>query len=101
MSCSLFLQSGLLASILTPFWVFTATKLQPDNSGISKDCLLHMSRQISNSSIPAFVQPEISVDPYWVVVNALLSASLILVHVYAFLAVTKMKLPYVYSDKWC
>jgi hypothetical protein len=77
----------LFAAVVTAFLVFTMTKLQADSSDISKDILLHMSLQLSNSSIPAFVEPEFSVASHWAVVNALLFASLALVLVDAYLAV--------------
>ena len=86
-SGSHFLQSGLFAAILTAFLIFTMTKLQPDSTDISKDILLHMSLQLSNSSVPAFAEPEFFVPSHWAVVNALLFASLALVLVDAYLAV--------------
>ena len=82
-----FLQAGLFAAVLTAFLLFTITKLQADNSDVSKDILLHLSLQLSNSSVPAFVEPQFFVDSHWAVVNALLFASLALVLVDAYLAV--------------
>ena len=82
-----FLQAGLFAAVLTAFLLFTITKLQADNSDISKDILLHLSLQLSNSSVPAFVEPPFFVESHWAVVNALLFASLALVLVDAYLAV--------------
>ena len=77
----------MFAAVLTAFLLFTITKLQADNSDISKDILLHISLQLSNSSAPAFVEPQFFVDSQWAVVNALLFASLALVLVDAYLAV--------------
>jgi hypothetical protein len=81
------LQAGLFAAVLTAFLVFTITKLQADSSDISKDILLRISLQLSNSSVPAFVEPEFFVASQWAAVNALLFASLALVLVDAYLAV--------------
>ena len=55
-----FLQAGLFAAVITAFLLFTITKLQADNSDISKDILLHISLQLSNSSVPTFVEPQFS-----------------------------------------
>jgi hypothetical protein len=85
--CSHFLQSGLFAAVLTAFLVFTMTKLQAESSDISKDILLHISFQLSNSSVPPFVEPEFFVASHWAIVNGLLFASLALVLVDAYLAV--------------
>src|SRR5258706_3688735 len=82
-----FLQARLFAAVLTAFLLFTITKLQADNGDISKDILLHISLQLSNSSVPAFVEPQFFVDSHWAVVNALLFTSLTLVLVDAYLAV--------------
>ena len=88
LSCSYFLQSGLFAAVLTAFLLFTMTKLQAESSDISKDILLHISLQLHNRSLPAFVKPEFFVvEPHWANVNALLFASLALVLVDAYLAV--------------
>jgi len=87
LSCSHFLQSGLFAAVLTAFLIFTMTKLQAESSDLSKEILLHISLQLHNTSLPAFVEPEFFVDPRWANVNALLFASLALVLVDAYLAV--------------
>ena len=76
----------MFAAVLSAFLVYTIPQLQPSSIDVSKDILLHISLQLSNSSVPAFVEPQFFVSPNVIVVNALLLASLALVLVDAYLA---------------
>jgi hypothetical protein len=76
----------LFAAFLTAFLLFTITQLQPNNTDISKDILLHISLQLSNSSVLPYVEPEFIIPPNVAIVNILLFASLALVLAFAFLA---------------
>jgi hypothetical protein len=80
------LQAGLFAAFLSAFLIFTMTKLQPDNTEISKNILLQISLQLSNSSLPAFVEPPFSVPSDMAAVNVLLFASLAVILMDAYLA---------------
>ena len=76
----------MFGGFLSAFLIFTIDQLKPDSTDISKDILLHISLQLSNSSVPPFVEPEFSVSSSVAVVNTLLFTSLALVLVDAFLA---------------
>jgi hypothetical protein len=76
----------LFAAFLSAFLIFTITQLQPNSTDISKDILLHISLQLSNSSVPAYVEPQFIVPPKVAAINTLLFASLALVLIDAFLA---------------
>jgi len=76
----------LFAGVLSTFLIYTIPQLQANSTNISKDILLHISLQLSNSSVPTFVEPEFFVSPNVLVINALLFASLALVLVDAYLA---------------
>ena len=80
-------QAGLLAAALSAFLVYTIPQLQSNSTDISKDILLHISLQLSNSSVPAYVEPPSFVTTNAAVVNTLLFTSLALVVVDAYLAV--------------
>ena len=80
-------QAGLLAAVLSAFLVYTIPQLQSNSTDISKDILLHISLQLSNSSVPAYVEPLSFVPRNAAVVNTLLFTSLALVIVDAYLAV--------------
>ena len=68
------------------FLIYTIPQLQPNSADISKDILLHISLQLSNSSVPPFVEPQFFVSPNVIAVNSLLFAGLALVLVDAYLA---------------
>jgi hypothetical protein len=76
----------LFAAFLSAFLLFTITQLQPNSTDISKDILLHISLQLSNSSVLPFVEPQFIVPWNVTTVNILLFASLALVLIDAFLA---------------
>jgi hypothetical protein len=76
----------LFAAFLSAFLLFTITQLQPNSTDISKDILLHISLQLSNSSVLPYVEPQFTVPSNVTTVNILLFASLALVLVDAFLA---------------
>jgi hypothetical protein len=76
----------LFAAFLSAFLIFTITQLQPNSTDISKDILLHISLQLSNSSVPAYVEPQFIVPPKVAAINTLLFASLALVLIDAYLA---------------
>jgi hypothetical protein len=80
------LQAGLFAAFLSAFLIFIITKLQPDSADISKNILLQISLQLSNSSVPAYVEPPFTVSSDMAAVNVLLFASLALILIDAYLA---------------
>ena len=80
-------QAGLFAAVLSAFLVYTIPQLQSNSIDISKDILLHISLQLSNSSVPAYVEPRSFVPTNAAVVNTLLFTSLALVIIDAYLAV--------------
>ena len=61
-------------------------QLQPNNSDVAMDVLIHISQQLSNSTTPAFVPTASQVSPNTAVVNTLFFLSLTLVLIDAFLA---------------
>ena len=77
----------MFAAVLSAFLVYTIPQLQPNNTDISKDILFQISLQLSNSSAPAYVEPQFFVPTNVAVVNALLFTSLALVLLDAYLAV--------------
>jgi hypothetical protein len=85
-SAHIVLQAGLFAAFLSAFLIFTITKLQPDSTDISKDILLQISLQLSNSSVPAYVEPPFIVSSDMAAVNVLLFASLAVILIDAYLA---------------
>jgi hypothetical protein len=76
----------LFAAFLSAFLLFTITKLQPDSTDISKEILLQISLQLSNSSVPAYVEPPFIVPSDMAAVNVLLFASLAVILIDAYLA---------------
>jgi len=82
----IWLQDGLFAAFLSAFLVFTIPQLQPNSTDIAMDVLIHISQQLSNSTIPAFAPTEFTASPNTVVVNLLFFLSLALVLIDAFLA---------------
>jgi len=82
----IWLQDGLFAAFLSAFLVFTIPQLQPDNTEIAMKVLIHISQQLGNSTIPAYVPTEFTASPNTVVVNLLFFLSLALVLIDAFLA---------------
>jgi hypothetical protein len=85
-SAHIVLQAGLFAAFLSAFLIFTITKLQPDSADISRDILLQISLQLSNSSVPAYVEPPFTVASDMAAVNVLLFASLAVILIDAYLA---------------
>jgi len=59
---------------------------QSPNSNPTKDVLIHISQQLSNSTIPAYAPAEFTASPTTVVANLLFFLSLALVLIGAFLA---------------
>jgi len=76
----------LFAAFLSAFLLFTITQLQPDSIDISKDILLHISLQLSNSSVPPYVEPEFNISLNVATINVLLFMSLALILIDAYLA---------------
>jgi len=76
----------LFAAFLSAFLLFAITELQPDSIELSKDILLHISLQLSNSSVPPYVEPEFNVSSSVATVNILLFTSLALILIDAYLA---------------
>jgi len=60
--------------------------LQPDNGELSVEVLVHISQQLSNSTLPAYEPSDFMVAPNVAVVNILFFLSLALVLIDAFLA---------------
>ena len=80
------LQDGLFAAFLSAFLVFTIPQLQPNNTSIAMDVLIHISQQLSNSTTAAYAPIEFIVSPSTAAVNVLFFLSLALVLIDAFLA---------------
>jgi hypothetical protein len=76
----------LFAAFLSAFLLFTITQLQPNSTDISKDILLHISLQLSNSSVLPYVEQQFIVPWDVTTVNILLFTSLALVLIDAYLA---------------
>jgi hypothetical protein len=76
----------LFAAFLSAFLILTVTQLQANSTDISKDILLHISLQLSNSSFPPYVEPQFIVPSNVAAVNTLLFASLAIVLLDAYLA---------------
>jgi hypothetical protein len=79
-------QDGLFAAILAAFLVFLIPQLRPSSTDVAMDALIHISKQLSNSTTPAFVPTAFQVSPNAAVVNTLFFLSLALVLIDAFLA---------------
>ena len=82
----IWLQDGLFAAFLSAFLVFTIPQLQANSTDITMDVLIHISQQLSNSTIPAYTPTEFTVSPSIATVNVLFFLSLALVLIDAFLA---------------
>jgi hypothetical protein len=76
----------LFAAFLSAFLLFTITQLQPNSTDISKDILLHISLQLSNSSVLPYVEQQFIIPWNVTTVNILLFMSLALVLIDAYLA---------------
>jgi len=81
------LQDGLFAAFLSAFLVFTIPQLKPDNAEIAMNVLIHISQQLSNSTIPAYAPTAFTASPNIVAVNLLFSLSLALILIDIFLAI--------------
>ena len=79
-------QDGLFAAFLSAFLVFLIPQLQPSSTDVAMDVLIHISHQLSNSTIPAFEPTAFQVSSNAAAVNILLFLSLALVLFDAFLA---------------
>ena len=79
-------QDGLFAAFLSAFLVFLIPQLQPNSTDVAMDILIHISHQLSNSTIPAFEPAAFQVSSNTAVVNMLFFLSLMLVLFNAFLA---------------
>src|SRR5258706_6314815 len=79
-------QDGLFAAFLSAFLVFLIPQLQPNSTDVAMDVLIHISQQLSNSTIPAFEPTAFQVSSNAAVVNTLFFYSLVLVLIDAFLA---------------
>ena len=80
------LQDGLFAAFLSAFLVFLIPQLQPNSTDVAMDVLIHISQQLSNSTIPAFEPAAFQVSSNTAAVNMLFFLSLALVLFDAFLA---------------
>ena len=79
-------QDGLFAAFLSAFLVFLIPQLQPNSTDVTMDVLIHISQQLSNSTIPAFEPTAFQISSNAAVVNTLFFFSLALVLIDAFLA---------------
>ena len=80
--------TGLFAAFLSAFIVDAMENLQENPTDVLKNTLLHLSLQMHNSSVGAFVPEPFTVPPSVAAVNILYFASLSLVIVTAFAAMT-------------
>src|SRR5258706_197369 len=78
-------QDGLFAAFLSAFLVFLIPQLQPNSTDVAMDVLIHISQQLSNSTIPAFEPTAFQVSSNAAAVNMLFFVSLALVLIDAFL----------------
>jgi len=79
-------QDGLFAAFLSAFLIFLIPQLQPNSTDIAMDVLIHISQQLSNSTMPAYEPTAFQVSPSAAAVNMLFFLSLALVLIDAFLA---------------
>jgi len=79
-------QDGLFAAVISAFLISTIPRLQANSTDIALDVLIHISRQLGNSTIPAYTQTEFTLTQNAFCVNALLSVSLICIVVDAIVA---------------
>ena len=79
-------QDGLFAAFLSAFLVYLVPQLQPSSTDVALDALIHISKQIYNTTTPAFEPTPFQVPPNVAAVNMLFFLSLALVLVDAFLA---------------
>ncbi|KIM22457.1 hypothetical protein M408DRAFT_78985, partial [Serendipita vermifera MAFF 305830] len=63
---TLLIFAALYSAVLTPFIIESMKLLQEDPADITKDALLAITRQLANSSVPAF-EPETFVAPEYAV----------------------------------
>jgi len=79
-------QDGLFAAFLSAFLVFLIPQLQPNNGDVAMDVLIHISKQLSNSTTLAFEPTTSQVSFNAAAVNVLFFLSLAFVLLDAFLA---------------
>jgi len=68
-------QDGLFAAVISAFIIYTLPQVQPNSNDIQLDVLIHISRQLGNSTIPAYTRTEFTFTPTALCINALLSIS--------------------------
>ena len=79
-------QDGLFAAFLSAFLVFLIPQLQPNSADVAVDVLIHISKQLSNSTTPEFESTAFHVSSNIAAVHMLFFVSLALVLIDAFLA---------------
>src|SRR5258706_8936342 len=72
-------QDGLFAAFLSAFLVFLIPQLQANSTDVAMDVLIHISRQLSNLTTPAFEPTAFQVSSNLFLVNMLCFLSLALV----------------------
>jgi len=79
-------QDGLFAAVISAFLIFISPKLQPNSNDIQLDVLIHISRQLGNSTIPAYTPTEftLTANAFWAAI--LMFTSLVFIMVDAILA---------------
>jgi len=79
-------QDGLFAGVVSAFIIFTIPMVQANSNDIALDVLMHISRQLGNSTVPAYTHIESTFTPNALCINALLSISLVCMVIDAILA---------------
>ena len=79
-------QDGLFAAFLSGFLVFLIPRLEPNSADTTMDVLIHISKQLSNSTTPEFEPTAFQVSSNATAVNILFLLSLSLVLMDAFIA---------------
>ncbi|PVG03047.1 hypothetical protein CPB86DRAFT_750146 [Serendipita vermifera] len=73
---TLLIFAALYSAALTAFIVESMKLLREDSTDSTRDILLVISRQLANSSLPAFVEQEFEAPTFAIVLNSLLFTSL-------------------------
>ena len=96
-------QDGLFTAFLSAFLVFLIPQLQTNSTDVAMDVLIHISQQLSNSTIPAFGPTAFQVSSNAATVNMLflLSLALVLIHAYFAMLVRGWLQEFNRGYRWC
>ncbi|PVF92403.1 hypothetical protein CPB86DRAFT_877905 [Serendipita vermifera] len=83
--------TGLYSAVLTAFIIESMKLLEEDPAETTRDILLTVSRQLANSSFPAFEPTAYETPPYAIIVNGLFFASLLCALIAALLGVLALQ----------